>query len=670
MPKINEDYIRWDSESLKRLIVQKLSEDPNFTDHIFQDSNLTTLIDVFSFMYDTLTYYLNHGASEAMFSDSEIYENMNRIVKMLGYNPDGFTSSVIDSLFVTRTEFINNLENSAWNGVQQKILPKYTSIDTGLSDALGRQIFYSLINVRFLEPEDGVFSPLSEDRTKMVNGRWKLYERTFTSEGLPFETFELDSINLSTDDPNIDTNFISHPYIDVFIRRNNSVTGVENYIPFKGISEGTIFSDSESIFTSKDDVFELRINERQRYSLTFGDDIHGSRLKDGDELYIIYLEGNGEDAEINADTLNESNGQMTLSVAGLDSDIYLQIIGVNSDDIPTQDQLDELYVRNVSESTQFNVVETVAEIRQNAPNWFRMGQRLITKQDFNQFVFKEFKEDIFDVRTMNNWEYLNEFLGWLESIRDCESESGTRLKPDIRERDYIYADSCDFNNIYIWTKFKGEAIDSRLIEQEMINRKCLTAEPIILKSLDTHFIPCLSGAFGPQDINGNYPCIVGENGYDYRFVDSSDPTRNGWDPDVENFIEIVKDNTSVVTPEKVKSDVINSIRDFFKPKNNTIGGIVDLRELHNNLLNIEGVSVVKTVFEKTVNDAKTRFDFNGLSFAAWTQELAGGEDKFVFNGNIDLKNFQFPRLAVDDNLQIEKRVKVVFESFGSPSVEY
>jgi hypothetical protein len=663
MAKINEDYLRWDAESLKRLIVQKLSEDPNFTDFIFQDSNLTTLIDVFAYMYDTMTYYLNHGASEAMFTDARLYENMNRIVKMLGYNPSGFSSPVIESLFITRSEFLENPDNSAWAGVQQKILPKYTSIDTGLSDSRGRQIFYSLENVRFLEPTGGVFSPQSEDRTKMVNGRWKLFERTFVSEGIPFETIELTSLNLKTTDPNVETNFVAHPYIDVFVRRFDGNSGEFEFIPFKAISEGTIFTDTESVFTSKDNVFELRINEREKYTLTFGDDIHGSRLKPSDEIYIIYLEGNGEDAEINASTLNESNGDITLSIAGMDNNTYLQIVGVNQDDIPTQDQLEEIYVSNVTESTQFDGIEDVNDIRRNAPDWFRMGQRLITQTDFEQFILKEYKEDLFDVNAMNNWEYSIEFLGWLRSIRDCEG--GNRLKPDIRERDYPFVDSCDFNNVYIWAKFKGQAINSDLIEQDMLNRKCLTSEPVVLKALDTHFVPCLSGAFGDPN-----SCIVGENGYDYRYVDPDDPTRRGWDPDAENFIELTKDNSSVVTPEKVKSDATNVLRDFFKERNNTIGGIVDLRELQSNLLNIEGVAFVKTVYEKTVNNEKIRAEFNGLSFAAWTQELAGGEDKFVFNGNVDLKNFQFPRLTNDENLQIDKRIKVVFESFGSPSIEY
>ena len=44
-------------------------------------------------MYQTLTYQLNHAASESMFSQSQYYENIVRIAKLLGYNAQGITPS-------------------------------------------------------------------------------------------------------------------------------------------------------------------------------------------------------------------------------------------------------------------------------------------------------------------------------------------------------------------------------------------------------------------------------------------------------------------------------------------------------------------------------------------------------------------------------------------------
>ena len=44
-------------------------------------------------MYQTLSYQLNHAASESMFSQSQYYENIVRIAKLLGYNAKGITPS-------------------------------------------------------------------------------------------------------------------------------------------------------------------------------------------------------------------------------------------------------------------------------------------------------------------------------------------------------------------------------------------------------------------------------------------------------------------------------------------------------------------------------------------------------------------------------------------------
>ena len=120
MADFNQDYLKWDANSLKRVITRKLSENPLFTDQIFEDSNLTTLVDVFSFMYDVLTYYLNHGASEAMFNDAQLFENLNRILKMWGYNPQGYTASQVDCVFFSEGD-----TDDAVNFIQV-VLPKYT----------------------------------------------------------------------------------------------------------------------------------------------------------------------------------------------------------------------------------------------------------------------------------------------------------------------------------------------------------------------------------------------------------------------------------------------------------------------------------------------------------------------------------------------------------------
>ena len=96
------DYLRYDASTMKQLLVDKLTEDGTFTDQLFEDSNLSVIIDVFAYMYDVLSFQLNHAASEAIFTDASLYENLNRIVKMLDYNPKGFTTSIAECALSSR----------------------------------------------------------------------------------------------------------------------------------------------------------------------------------------------------------------------------------------------------------------------------------------------------------------------------------------------------------------------------------------------------------------------------------------------------------------------------------------------------------------------------------------------------------------------------------------
>lgn len=66
----NTDFLKFSAYSIKELITRKLAEDTKFTDEIYEGSNLATLIDLVSYMYQCLIYSLNNSASESMFSDT------------------------------------------------------------------------------------------------------------------------------------------------------------------------------------------------------------------------------------------------------------------------------------------------------------------------------------------------------------------------------------------------------------------------------------------------------------------------------------------------------------------------------------------------------------------------------------------------------------------------
>ena len=88
-------YTTFDAQSLKGLIIDRLQKQGTFTDQIYEGSNLSSFIDIIAYSYHVLMFYLNRTASESVFTESTIYENVNRIVKLLNYNPLGFQTCTL-----------------------------------------------------------------------------------------------------------------------------------------------------------------------------------------------------------------------------------------------------------------------------------------------------------------------------------------------------------------------------------------------------------------------------------------------------------------------------------------------------------------------------------------------------------------------------------------------
>ena len=68
------DFLRFSAYSFKDMITRKFSENAQFTDQIYEGSNLTILIDLCAYLFQGMTYCLNAAAAESMFSDTQIYK--------------------------------------------------------------------------------------------------------------------------------------------------------------------------------------------------------------------------------------------------------------------------------------------------------------------------------------------------------------------------------------------------------------------------------------------------------------------------------------------------------------------------------------------------------------------------------------------------------------------
>jgi len=126
---MNTDFLKYDASSIKELLRRKLIETGIYTDQLYPGSDISILIDLMSWMFDVLTYILNENASDVLFTDTGIYENLNKMVKLLSYNPKAYTTS-------NASFSINVIDQSEFEDITGTCkIPRFASVSTGKTDS-------------------------------------------------------------------------------------------------------------------------------------------------------------------------------------------------------------------------------------------------------------------------------------------------------------------------------------------------------------------------------------------------------------------------------------------------------------------------------------------------------------------------------------------------------
>ena len=305
-------YATFDATSIRDLLINKLISDDVYTDQIFEGSNISSLIDVLSYTYHLLLFYLNNTASESMFSDTDIYENINRIVKLLNYNPTGALTSTI------------SFESSAPTLNGTYTIPRYTFVSVGA-------IKYSFTrDVEFTSANADVIG----ENNLLYEGIYR--EAEFSATGEDFE-------NIILVKP--ESGFIDYNNIDVYISRPLT-TGYLQYT----------VTPSLFLHTPTELVYEKRLNEAGDIELKFGNNITGRKLNAGDTIIIMYLNSTGLDGAIGPNAINSSPKTLYLTTRFKDIKSNLGKVF-----LPLSD-LAQVQLTNTDSSISPSMKESVADI--------------------------------------------------------------------------------------------------------------------------------------------------------------------------------------------------------------------------------------------------------------------------------------------------------------------
>lgn len=598
-------YAAFDAMSLRNLIIERLNAQGTFTDQNYIGSNLSSIIDIVAYAFNTLLFYLNRTSSEATFTEAQVYENINRIVKLLDYKPVGYQTSTL-AFQVSADNSRNTFEVSN----QYYTIPRYSYlIVSGVPFSFNEDITFTV------DWSNGIAElPQVSNRKLLFQGSFR-ETPIHNAAGNPNEIVTINVINA----------LIDHFNIHVYVYEQEKLKWVQ-------------YNEALSMYMKQPESrsFEKRLNSNLQYEILFGDDVNGRKLQKGDKVVIYFLQSSGEKGIIGPGAL--SGPANTTKYIVLNTALLNEIMGdVKQDQSSSYLQPIEfrsLMFSNVAGSTMPKDIESADEIRKHAPAAFKSQYRLITQQDFEVFIQTNFSNFISDVKVFNNWEYTSEYLRYFQELN---------LDPvtfqQIALNQVIYADACNFNNIYICatpgvgftTSLKyllpaqKETIVSRIQPLKPLTSEITFVDPIYM-----------SVRFGIENSAGQV------NIEDRLFTK----------------LEIIKTKRTGKSDQSIINEVVTIIQQFFMPQQQKIGALFDYSKLVSQILAVEGVDNIATT---NINTLRT---VPGLRMLMWNSTYPD-LDKQIINHNITIKPFQF--LFYESLTQISEYVFVNSTSYSDSS---
>jgi hypothetical protein len=592
-------YAAFDATGMRDLIVQRLNQQGVFTDQNYTGSNISTIVEIIAYTYHVLMFYLNQTSSESQYSQASIYENINKIVKALNYNPIGYQTPTLTFQCI---------------GTESLAAGSYT---------IPRYSYFTLNGIKYSFNSDITFTKVTNtvETLSEISNQNLLYQGTFveyptyTATGDPFEQLSVAVTNGS------DNVYLDHFNINVYVRNNTEASPA--FVQYK---------PTESLFLQSGDSlsYEIRLNEHGRYEVKFGDNVHGKQLNTGDEVAIYYLQSDGVAGTVDVGALN------ALPLLFFNSQRYNTIINdtlpANLNPVTTQ-QVTYLNFSNTSKSTDFQDIESVESIRTNALNTFKTQYRLITTTDFNTFILKSFGNILASVNCVSNKDFVN---GHLKYFFDLGIE-----KPSIESRIMLnqvrFGSSCNFNNVYIYCVPKISNVTSlnsrlnylstaqkQLISTEVQPYKLLTSE---LVYADPIYVLVDLGIYAAGEALS--PAVADQT-----------------------YLEIIATDQQQQAFSAIQQSAAAILQNYFNTTRNNLGLLIDVTNLSTQLQEILGVQNVTTV--RVIGSTTLRVP--GVSLMLWNP-VYPEDDINITQQNLQLPYFKFPIL--NNSAAFINKIKVI-----------
>jgi len=538
-------YATFDALTLKKLIKQRLTQGGVFTDQDFEGSNISSIIDIIAFSYHLSIFYLNQTASEALFDEATLFENINRVTKLIGYSPTGYKTSVL-----------------SFNAEAGELLP--SNIYT-----IKRFSYFTVNGVDFSFIKDATFSKTTDSNETLttLSDQNLLYQGKYSEHPTQVaigEDYEIVSL-IVKDTVNKEPINIEHDSINVFVQKFND----NKYIEF--IEVDSIFTQDSSTY-----AFEKRLNENGFYELKFGNNVNGVKLAAGDRLFIYYLKSDGTKGVVAANALNGNNINIFTSnqFEKISSSIYETGSIFLTPNVGTNVRFTNDYG-----STSPSEIETVEQIKENSPKTFFAQNRLVTIGDIDNFINKNYSNIISSSKAVNNTSYIDNVIKYYYDI----GLDAPNNDPRILFNQVKFASTSQLNTIHTFlvpklrtvdannTPFfltssqKSEVINS-MTDSKMANMEIVPHDPVY--NAITVGLEATGGTAAVSDIDKTF--LVIRRAVNERF-----------------------------SATKIKENVNNVFKNAFNAETAKLGQTINLSDMAGKILNIPGV---ESIITRRIND--------------------------------------------------------------------
>ena len=581
-------YLTFDADTLKSLIIERLNENETFTDQNFEGSNFSAFIDVVAYMYHVLLFQLNTTSNESTFNTATIYENMNKLVGNIGYSPLGDQTSLL------------NFNLSASN-----ITPNVYTVPRFASVGVNGNNYISLEDITFEKVTSNALEAVRPSNNTLYQGA--LQEASFTATGEPYENIIL-----------IDS-FTSKQFIQSTNNLNNSKFISDNtfsvFVKDAATNTWTQWSETASLFleSAENKRYEKRLNQSGNYEFKFGNDQNGKKLTESDTVLIFYVTSDNQAGETGPNALAGASFNL---YASPNFTAISEILYSADENLITPANVTSLTLNNPNRTSPPKLAETVDDIKNSAPKVFASQNRLVTKEDYQYQINRNFNNITKDVQVLSNNDFASKVLAYYNDNGLAQGNDDARMLFSQVQ----FSASTSFNNVYIFTVPAGNptlngltpnylnASQKQLISDFCNNKKDITQNVVVTDALFKAF------TFGVSRAGGSS-------------VTSTDTV----DDIVRNsFLRITVDKNQALNDSAIKSAVYNTFNTYFNKVQ--LGSIIDVASLTNDLLNIQGVTALHTVNGSA--------EIANLSFVVWNPDYKES-DRAIQSLNYQLEDFEY-----------------------------